>query len=479
MEQVQFAGNKVNSRHMKSQMQPVFCNRTLNMKRINHIGLDMDLTLVRYKAENFEALAHRIMCEKLVTNKGYPNAILNLKFNFKGAIRGLVIDKAKGNVLKLSRHTAIRLSAHGTEMIDFSKQNRIYKSTYIDIKDRHYDKIDTTFSISFATLFAQLVDLKEGECKSTIPDFTTLAEDLNAVLDEAHRDGSLKNQVRENLDQYIIKDREVVDGIERYMKHNKKFFIITNSDYNYAKLLLDYAITPYTKHSGGWQDLFSYVIVRANKPNFFFEDNPFLRIDTKTGKVAAAVHDDEVLSPGIYESGNANRFTEELGLEPDEVLYIGDHIYGDVVRIKKDCAWRTALVVEELDHEIKSIKRAEPYAQQISDLMAKKIPLESEIDQLISKKIESGRSADEKKINALIKKAMDLDKKISPLIKKQQNLFNPQWGEIMRTGIEESYFAYQVERFACIYTARLSHLLKMSPRTYYRSMKRPLPHEMV
>ncbi len=459
-------------------MHQVFCNRTLNMKRIHHIGLDMDHTLVRYKSENFEKLAHLIMREKLVAKRGYPNAIMRLKFNFKGAIRGLIIDKAKGNVLKLSRHTAIRLSSHGTEMIDFAKQNRIYKSTYIDIKDKSYDKIDTTFSISFATLFAQLVDLKEGECKSSLPDFMTIAEDLNAVLDEAHRDGSLKEHVRDNLAQYIIKDRDTVNGIERYMKHNKKFFIITNSDYSYAKLLLDYAISPFTKRSGGWQDLFNYVIVRAGKPNFFFEDSPFVKIDAHTGAAGAEVAQNELLSPGVYRGGNANRFTAELGLEADEVLYIGDHIYGDVVRIKKDCAWRTALVVEELDNEIKAIERAEPIVKQINKWMAKKLPLETQIDDLISRKIETGKNTDEKKINALIKKAMALDKEISPLIRKQQKLFNPQWGEVMRVGIEESYFAYQVERFACIYTARLGHFLKMSPRTYYRSMRRPLPHEV-
>ena len=460
-------------------MHQVFCNRTLNMKRIHHIGLDMDHTLVRYKSENFEGLAHRIMCEKLVAKRGYPNMVLRLKFNFKGAIRGLIIDKAKGNVLKLSRHTAIRLSTHGTEMIDFARQNRIYKSTYIDIKDKSYDKIDTTFSISFATLFAQLVDMKEGEGKSSLPDFMTIADDLNAVLDEAHRDGSLKEKVHENLDEYIIKDREIVVGIERYLKHNKKFFIITNSDFPYAKLLLDYAISPFTKHSGGWQDLFTYVIVRAGKPNFFFEDSPFVRVDARAGTTGASVSPNELLSPGIYQGGNSTRFTTELGLEADEVLYVGDHIYGDVVRIKKDCAWRTALVVEELDNEIKAIQKAAPIVHEINKWMAKKIPLEMEIDNLISKKIETGKNTAEKKIDTLIKKARELDKKISPLIRRQQKLFNPQWGEVMRVGIEESYFAYQVERFACIYTARLGHFLKMSPRTYYRSLKRPLPHEMM
>ena len=41
----------------------VFVNRTLNLKRIRYIGFDMDHTLVRYKSDKFEALAHRSMLE--------------------------------------------------------------------------------------------------------------------------------------------------------------------------------------------------------------------------------------------------------------------------------------------------------------------------------------------------------------------------------------------------------------------------------
>lgn len=452
----------------------VFCNRTLNMKRINYIGLDMDHTLVRYKSANFEGLAHKIMCEKLVKSKKYPESILKLEFDYKRAIRGLVIDKAKGNLLKLSRHTAIRNSYHGLQPIQYNQQKRVYKSTYIDLKDKSYDKVDTSFSISFATLFAQLVELKNTTEKLSLPDFATIAEDLNFALDQAHRDGSLKDVVRENLDKFIIKDVETVRGIERYLKHGKKLFIVTNSDFRYAKLLLDYAINPFLKNGRTWEDVFAFVIVDAKKPGFFFSETPFLRLNPRNGQTLE--HSGQ-LTPGTYSGGNADRFTSDLGLEPDEILYIGDHIYGDIVRLKKDCAWRTALVVEELDEEIKNLKKARPTIQMINKLMDKKIPLEIQIDNLISKKIESGKDVHDKQIDALIKKSTEIDKKIGPLISKQSKLFNPYWGEVMRVGIEESYFAYQVERFACIYMARLGYLFNMSPRTYFRSMKRPLPHE--
>ena len=37
---------------------------------------------------------------------------------------------------------------------------------------------------------------------------------------------------------------------------------------------------------------------------------------------------------------------------PLQVLYVGDHIYGDILRSKKTLGWRTMLVVPELETEL-------------------------------------------------------------------------------------------------------------------------------
>ena len=209
----------------------VYVNRTLNMKRINYIGLDMDHTLIRYNTSAFEALAHKIILEKLVKNHGYPKSVLELPFEFNLAIRGLVIDKSKGNLLKLSRYSAIRSSYHGLSRIQYSKQKKIYKSTYIDLSDPNYDPVDTSFSIAFATLYAQLVDLKDSSEFETLPDYETIAVNIKTALDWAHIDGSLKNTVIKNLDRYIVKDPDLVAGLERYKKHGKKIFILSRIKY--------------------------------------------------------------------------------------------------------------------------------------------------------------------------------------------------------------------------------------------------------
>lgn len=457
-------------------MGPVFVNRTLNLKRIRYIGFDMDHTLVRYKSENFEALAHRSMVEKLVSDKGYPQSLLKLEFSFDRAIRGLVMDKMKGNVLKLSRHSAIRVSYHGLTPIDYRSQGRLYKSTYIDLRDPNFDSVDTAFSIAFAGLFMQLVDLKDSDEQSTMPDYAHIAEDLTWVLDRAHRDGSLKNKVRQNLDNFIIKDPEAVAGLERYKKHGKKLFVVTNSDYDYTKLLLDYTINPFLKEHKNWQDLFDFTLTLSSKPRFFIDNLRFLKIDPTTGTMSNM---SGKLEPGIYQGGCANVFTQDLGAEADEILYIGDHIYGDILRLKKDCAWRTALVVEELGSEIAKEKIAQPIHEKINKLMEKKLPLEIKVDELISEQIEKSVHSHDEKIHALLADISEIDKQISPLIKQQQQDFNPYWGEVMRAGIEESYFAYQVDRFACVYMTKLADLLATSPRTYFRSARRPLAHDLV
>lgn len=455
--------------------QKVYVNRTLNLKRIKYIGLDMDHTLVRYNSENFERLSHSIIISKLIKNKSYPETLRKLVFDYNYAIRGLVIDREKGNLLKLNRYTAIRASHHGMKPIDFKSHQKLYRSTYIDLSTGGYLAIDTFFSLSLAVLFSQIVELKDTDTANSYPDYAKIADDVLDSLDEAHRDGSLKDEVRKNLEKYIIKDPAVVQGLEKYKKHGKKIFILTNSDFYYSKLLLDYAINPFLKDHKSWEDLFEITITFASKPKFFYENNKYLRVNTADGSMT---NWNDKLAPGVYQGGNAKQFTDDLGLEGDDILYIGDHIYGDILRLKKECNWRTAMVIEEIADEVEKNKKAQPIIVEIEDLMKKKEPLEDELTEIMTRRIEAPK-VDDEKAEQLQKKISEIDTTISGLIKKQQSLYNPQWGQLMRAGNEESYLAYQIDRYACVYMATLNHLLELSPRTYFRAPRRPLSHETI
>jgi HAD superfamily 5'-nucleotidase-like hydrolase len=453
----------------------VYVNRTLNLKRIRYIGFDMDHTLVRYNSENFERLSHTTMIDKLIRGKGYPETLRKLLFDYNFAIRGLVIDRQKGNLLKLNRYTAIRASYHGLKPLDFKIHQKLYKSTYIDLSNSNFMAIDTSFSISLAVLFGQLVDLKDNDKANSYPDFAQIADDVLDALDEAHRDGSLKDEVKKNLSHYIIKDESVVRGLEKFLKHGKKIFVLTNSDFHYSKLLLDYAMNPFLKDGKTWQDLFEIVITLASKPKFFYEDQKFMVVNPQDGTMTNL---NNKFGAGIYQGGNAKKFTEDLELNGDDILYIGDHIYGDILRLKKDCNWRTAMVIEELAEEIANNKEAEPTNSEIENLMRKKEPLEDNLTEMMTKKIEKHADVNETSIEQLQKTISEIDAQISQHIKKQQALYNAHWGQLMRAGNEESYFAYQLDRYACVYMTKISDLLELSPRTYFRAPRRPLSHEL-
>lgn len=456
-------------------MAEVFVNRTLNLRKIKCVGFDMDHTLVRYNSYEFEKLAHSLITKKLVSDKGYPQEVLNFTFDFDSVIRGLIIDSQKGNLLKVSRHGAIRVSHHGTKRIDYRQQQKDYRGTYVDLSNPNFAAIDTAFSLSVAILFGQLVDLKDTLPGNTsMPEYSQLLADVINMMDMAHRDDSLKSIVRKDLAKYIIADPKVVAGLERYKKHGKILFIVTNSDYHYSKALLDFAITPFLKEHKSWQELFPYVITGARKPRFFYDNQSFLKVNPADGTLT---NYDADLVPGIYQGGYADHFEKSLKVDGEDILYVGDHIYGDIVRLKKDSKWRTALVVEELSSEIESLLKANPLQLKIQELMTTKAPLEAEVIKLSSLEVEKGEDHSSV-IKKLQEESMKIDQQISNLIQQVQMIFNKYWGQTMRAGNEESYFAYQVDRFADIYMPTIADLLATSPRTYFRAIRRPLAHEL-
>ena len=72
----------------------------------------------------------------------------------------------------------------------------------------------------------------------------------------------------------------------------------------------------------------------------------------------------------------------------------------------------------------------------------------------------------------------ELDRTIIKLLKEKNTYYNQYWGSVFRAGAEETFFTYQVERYACIYMARLADLFSHSPLEYYRAARRNLPHEL-
>ncbi|PKL08156.1 MAG: 5'-nucleotidase, partial [Spirochaetae bacterium HGW-Spirochaetae-7] len=244
----------------------VFINRSLNLKHIALVGFDMDHTLVRYDTEAFESLTHRYAARLLVEERGYPEAVGGLAFDSERALVGLVIDKRNGNLLKLSRYGKVKMASHGTRPLDFRVMQSVYQNVAVELSDPAFQPLDTLFAISTGVLFSQLIDMKSGG--ADLADYATIAGDVSRAVDAVHRNGSLKNVVRGDLQRFVIQDPLVPSLLERYKDYGKKLMIITNSDYEYTRALLEYALDPFWKNHKGWRDVFDVVITLADKPRF-------------------------------------------------------------------------------------------------------------------------------------------------------------------------------------------------------------------
>jgi 5'-nucleotidase len=179
------------------------------------------------------------------------------------------------------------------------------------------------------------------------------------------------------------------------------------------------------------------------------------------------------------------------------VLYIGDHIYGDILRLRKQHMWRTAMVLQELEREISVSERLEAQIRDLDLLDRRHRNLESEIDYqtLRLKKIQRllddattsmplrARLEDERKtargnIDSLRDRASLMDKEVDSLEARIDRAYNPHWGSCLREGNENSRFGEQVNDYADLYTSRVSNFGPYSPLRYFRAPRRPMPHEV-
>ena len=430
----------------------------------------MDYTLVRYKDEEFESVSYLNTIEKLIKLKKYPEKIRDLKFEYERIIQGILIDKKQGNLLKVSRFGKVRSGYHGLTPLSSKEIYRIYRGKVIDLNDKNIECLDTCFSIAHGVLFAQLVDLKNKGM--TLPDNHVMANHIRDCVDWGHRDGSLKGHVLKDLNRFIIQEPSLPPLLESYKRHGKKLLIITNSDYQYTRKLLDFTINPFLKEHKSWRDLFEITITYSQKPRFFTNDNIFFKIDPKTGLMS---NTEEKIEKGIFQGGCATKLEEDLGIEGDEILYVGDHIYGDVIGIKKTSSWRTALVLEHLAEEVDGARNSDVSQKKIHSLFIQKKEYEDKLNLLYNKAEKHPKKKNPETMP--FGKIDEINKIISSEISRCRSFFNPYWGELMRTGTEESRFADQIEKYACIYMSKVSDLFSHHPQFYFRPSRKAMPHE--
>ncbi|MFC1610259.1 HAD-IG family 5'-nucleotidase [Myxococcota bacterium] len=465
-----------------SRERAIFCNRTLNLRAISAIGYDMDYTLVQYDAVEWEKLAYGYATHSL-RQQGWP--VDELVFDPDMMIQGLIIDTRDGNLLKVNRFGYVKTGFHGTKPIAFEEQRRLYGRTIVDHREPRFVFLSTLFSVSEACLFAQLVDLWDAGELPAVPDYYDLYRRTRQTIDEQHRGGKLKAEIATDFDRFVQRDPDLCTALLDQCDAGKKLLLITNSDWPYTRDMMAFALDPYLPGGMTWRDLFDLIIVSAHKPDFFSSRSPLLEVVDESGLLKPA--QDGPASGRVYFGGNASIVEEYLGLSGQQILYVGDHFFGDVHATKSTLRWRTALIVRELEAELVAAAAFEQPQAELARLMAEKEDLEARYChvRLGLQRQRKGRRRHGEQPTSELKRDLEnlrgllakLDDRIAPLAGTASRLGNENWGPIMRAGNDKSYIAHLVERHADIYTSRVSNLLSETPFAYFRSPRGTLPHD--
>jgi len=505
----------------------IFCNRSLPMKSIASVGFDMDYTLAMYKPETFERLVYEKTVGKLVSHYGYPKEILkSFEFDETYMVRGLVIDKKRGNVLKMDRHNYVKVVVHGFKEV--STEERLM--TYCDsskvgtsFSGNEYQAMDTLFALAEAYLFCQLVEMKDlvtGDAKKkkdkeyeklTNVSYHQMFDEIRKSVDLCHRDGSLKTEVAKDPAKYIVPDESLKELLTTLKTSGRSVFLLTNSLFDYTNVVMNFLISGKTGEEKNldWLEYFDSVFVGSMKPNFFTQDNNIIfEVDAKTymlkntdsggpltpigGSDIDTSSSSSKIGDGantydskVYQGGSYVHLMDSLGISRgSDVLYVGDHIFGDILRSKKTLGWRTMLIVPEMDHELEVIEetREEGVLDELKQLRERRDELDRQLQKIAFEEKRAKKKAKKTAEEMQLVKQLEKDFETARLehrkkTKEYHERFHWVWGALMKSGYQNSRFAHQVERYACVYTSKVSNMLRYLPDTSFRAFTDTMPHD--
>ncbi len=462
----------------------IFVNRATALDEIEAIGFDMDYTLCRYLPE-LEVLATELAIGHLV-RRGYPAALAGLRYDPNFAIRGLVIDSQRGNLVKMDAHRHVTRAMHGLRMLPDEERRATYHADPPRLSAERWAMTDTLFSTPESFLFAHLVDLLERESGKPIepPETRRLYADIRYCIDLVHRDDSLKSAVRLDRARYIELDPELPHALHRLRSAGKTLFVLTNSDMSYTEAVMSHLLDGRLADYRSWQDYFHIVWVTARKPTFFESmAEPFK------------------LSDKVFDQGSRPFLEKALGVQGDRILYVGDHIYGDVLKSKSTTGWRTALIVPELEGELAALEAESDAIAERSALEDERFEYEAVLasaemnlravrraerradGEVETGRVEGGRGLEREALRTAvgdIRTTLERNAaRIAELTAAIERLHNPRWGQLLKERQKHSLFGAQMANYACLYTSRVANFAVYSPHHAFEPPRDLLPHERV
>ncbi len=468
----------------------IYCNRTLRLDQIEAVGFDMDYTLAIYHQEEMDRQSVLATVPKLL-ERGYPKALRQMQCRFDYPIRGLIIDRKLGNVLKMDRYRYVKKAYHGLRELTVEERRGAYHTKRLRPAMRRYHFVDTLYALSEVSMFAAAVEALEAAGETV--DYTRLFDDIRTCIDLSHQDGTILGPVMDDLPRFNARDPLLGPMLHKLRSAGKRLFLLTNSQPGYTDRMMSYLLADAMPQYPSWRSYFDVVITAARKPGFFAGDAPFEEVVNGERR---PVTNGKLERGRAYAGGNINAFHEALQISGDHVLYVGDHIYGDVLRAKKEGAWRTAMIIQEMDHELDVIRGHQPEIVRLDTLQSQRVQLLDLVREhqmrlkALQRRIDDGapdvehvdleanKLRERRAIERLKGQLRAVELEGDALEHELDHRFHPFWGPLFKAGSELSSFGDQVEEFACLYTARASNRSFYSPMHYFQSPRDWMPHEL-
>lgn len=479
--------------HQPPQSRRLFVNRTLRLEKIRTIGFDLDWTLADYHQTAMSELTFGLALERLVERFDYPRQILQSEFRSEFCRRGSMLDTEKGMVLKMNRHRYVGRAYHGRRFLGNQERSELYRQEPINPSSKRFVFVDTLFELPEVNIFSELVELTRHG-KVDLPDYQTIYRNTRAAVDSLHGDGSLKSRILADLPRFLRRDPQLALALERLSLGDRKLLLITNSEWYFTEGLCSYLFDGVVPGLDSWRDLFDLVVVSSCKPGFFKKGKPFMRLDDQGHEVG---EEDIPQWGGVYSGGSRERLMQLLDCPGEQVLYVGDHIYGDILSSKLTSTWRTALVVRELEDELATRNELTSQLRHLLVLRSELVDFGQRIDDLDDIVLLLHRLSGEAQStegNEAYRQSLDqlksdlatwrqehktMRKHAGRLQRRISTAINTYWGSLFKQGSNKSLFGSQVDDFACIYTSRVSNFAFYGSKHYFRVLHDSMMHEAV
>lgn len=337
------------------------------------IGFDLDNTLLRYKLTEMVELEYNVLAYFLITSKGYSRKFLErpMQDNIDFLQKGLIIDFARGNILKIAYDGYISKACHGTrqlsdnEIVAVYGKERSWQVTSdfcqnllqawhgplaVDMRAL-LDYFDMPASLVFARIVDSLDDANGNKPLATYNIWPDILDGLGEIFTWEHFENDRSKyfaNVKENPGKYIHRSTEALRNWLSELRKHKTVFLLTGSHVDFANFTSTYAF------GKDWRNFFDVIVCYAKKPGFFSKDpseRPFFKSHDVT-ETTEEIDPSELKLGEVYTQGNWSSLIKCLAQKSNtntpKVLYIGDNLIQDVYSPNDYSKADTIAIAEEM-----------------------------------------------------------------------------------------------------------------------------------